>query len=159
MTAPFNSAVIPAAPAITIDGQVNEALNQGLLSLEINDSYEGLSHCEINIGNWRSRNGSTDYVYFDRATLDFGKRVEIRFGPTGSQGLIFSGRVSALEGRFPNGEQAYITVLAEDRLQDLRMTRRTRTFENMSDRDIFQRIIQDHGLTPDLQFDGATHRV
>src|SRR5690349_12962634 len=138
MTAPFESAVIPAIPAITIDGQVNDELNQGLLSLEVSDSYEGLAHCEINIGNWGNQSGSTGYVYFDRATLDFGKRVEIRFGPPGSQGLIFSGRISALEGRFPNGDQRYITVLAEDRLQDLRMTRRTRTFENATDSDVFQ---------------------
>lgn len=159
MPAPYETAVIPAIPSITIDGQVNDALNQGLLSLEVSDSYEGLAHCEINIGNWGSQSGSTGYNYFDRATLDFGKRVEIRFGPPGSQGLVFSGRISALEGQFPNGEQAYLTVLAEDRLQDLRMTRRTRTFEDTTDTDIFQRIIQEHGLTPNLQFDGQSQRT
>ena len=41
---------------------------------------------------------------------------------------IFAGRVTALEAEYPMGGGAELVVLAEDRLQELRMKRRTRTF-------------------------------
>ena len=51
-------------------------------------------------------------------------------------------------------------MLAEDRLQDLRMTRRTRSFEYVSDDEVMSRIAAEHGLRPELDIDGPTvHRV
>jgi phage protein D len=50
-------------------------------------------------------------------------------------------------------------VLAEDRLQDLRMTRRSRTFEDSSDADIFSQIAGDHGLQNEVDATGPTHRI
>jgi phage protein D len=64
-----------------------------------------------------------------------------------------------LEGHFPEGRTPGITVLAEDRFQDLRMTRRTRTFENVSDSDIVSQIAGDHGLTPSADLHGPTYKV
>ena len=49
------------------------------------------------------------------------------------------------------GSPPSIAVLAEDRLQDLRMTRRTRTFADMTDADVLPQIASDHGLTPGRQ--------
>src|SRR5258705_8493580 len=46
-----------------------------------------------------------------------------------SRDTLFEGRIMALEGQFPEGRQPQLVVLAEDRFQDLRMTRRTRTFK------------------------------
>jgi phage protein D len=50
-------------------------------------------------------------------------------------------------------------VLAEDRFQDLRMTRRTRTFENVTDAGVAQQIANEHGLQPDVSLNGPTHQV
>ena len=50
-------------------------------------------------------------------------------------------------------------MLLEDRLQDLRMTRRTRTFNDVSDSDVIQSIAGDHGLTPAVELTGPTHKV
>jgi uncharacterized protein len=150
--AAYDTAVISTTPTISIDGQVSDPVNQSLLSLEVIDSVEGLSRCEINIGN-------TGFTFFDRRTLDFGKTVQVKFGPPGSEGVVFDGSISALEGQFPNGEQAYITLLVEDRFNKLRMTRRTRTFENVTDQDIFRSIANAHGLTPSLQFSGPSHKA
>ena len=47
---------------------------------------------------------------------------------------------------FGEGHPPEITVLLEDRFQDLRMTQRTRTFEDVSDSDVMNRIAQDYGL-------------
>ena len=59
---------------------------------------------------------------------------------------IFDGRVSALEGRFAEGCPAEIVVLLEDRFQDMRMTQRTRSFEDVSDADVMNRLARDYGL-------------
>ena len=50
-------------------------------------------------------------------------------------------------------------VLAEDRFQDLRMTRRTRTFADVSDADVISQVAGDHGLTPSVGVSGPTHKV
>ena len=49
-----------------------------------------------------------------------------------------------------------MTFLAEDRLQDLRTTRRTRSFEDASDEDVIRTIVSGHGLTPSIDIDGPT---
>src|SRR5205823_15127015 len=60
---------------------------------------------------------------------------------------------------FHEGTAPTLTVLAEDRFQDLRMTRRTRTFADMSDASVMQQLASDHGLTPDVDVTGPTHKV
>jgi phage protein D len=159
MASGYDTAVISAIPSLTLDGQVNASLGEGLLNLVVTDSVEGLCACEINVGNWGSQSGSIGFLYLDRQTLDFGKTLQVKFGPSGSEGTVFEGRISALEAQYPNGTQPYLTILAEDRFQDLRMTRRTRTFEDSSDDSVIQQIASDHGLTPDVQVSGPTHKV
>ncbi|HEX8685609.1 MAG TPA: hypothetical protein VF654_03880, partial [Pyrinomonadaceae bacterium] len=63
------------------------------------------------------------------------------------------------EAQFPDHDRARIVVLAEDRFQDLRMTRRTRAFADLSDGDVFSRIANDHGLTPSVDVTGPKHKV
>src|SRR5260370_28473293 len=53
----------------------------------------------------------------------------------------------SIEAEYPQGGGAQVLVLAEDLLQDLRMTRRTRSFEDMSDEDVIRQIAQEHSLT------------
>jgi phage protein D len=72
---------------------------------------------------------------------------------------LFEGRISALEGAFPPGGSPSVTVLAEDRFQDLRMTRRTRTFHALSDADVAKAIAGEHGLRPDVSLPGPNHKV
>jgi phage protein D len=52
-----------------------------------------------------------------------------------------------------------ILIKAEDRLQDLRMTRRTRTFENVSDADLFQQVASQQGLQATVDASGPTYPV
>jgi phage protein D len=50
-------------------------------------------------------------------------------------------------------------VLVEDRFQDLRMTRRTRTFDNATDSGVMTSIAKDHGLQPNINLNGPTYKV
>jgi len=55
-----------------------------------------------------------------------------------------------MEARIPGGRFARIAVLVEDRFEDLRMTRRTRSFADVSDSDVMSQIASDHSLQPSI---------
>lgn len=150
---PSNDLLRSARPVFRVDGQDQEALGSGLLEMVVEDDADGLSYGRITFGNWGSANNTTGFLYFDRALLEFGKDFEIMFDGT----ALFRGRILGLEAEFPESEPPRLTVLADDRLQDLRMTRRTRSWESSSDADVLRTIAQDHGLTPQIDLNGPTY--
>ena len=64
-----------------------------------------------------------------------------------------------MEGRFLRSKPPELLIMAEDRLQDLRLTRRTRTFENISDSTLFQQVASQYGLQANVDVTGPTYRV
>lgn len=144
-----------ARPQIRIEGQAADDLAAALNELRVEERSDGLAHCELAFGNWGLRDGVNNYTLFDRNRLEFGKRIEIRLADE----RIFAGRVMALEGRFPHGEIPEIVVFAEDRLQDLRMKRRSRCFEQQSDADVARQIAGEHGLQARIDLPGPTHAL
>jgi phage protein D len=144
-----------ARPLIALDGRDNPKLSDGLTRLAVSEDTEGLYRCEAAFGNWGDVGGRADYLYFDRRTFDFGKGLRVTFhGHT-----LFDGRIMALEAQYKENGPRHLNVLAEDRFQDLRMTRRTRTFNDVTDADVFMRVANDHGLTSDVDVRGPTHKV
>ena len=144
-----------ARPTILVDGKENGPLGGGLLELVIVENTNGLYRCEAKFGNWGTVNNTTDFLYFDRKTLEFGKAFEIKL----KDDSIFEGKIMGLEASFPEGQSSEIRVLAEDRFQDLRMTRRTRTFSDVTDSDVINQIANDHGLTPEVSVNGPSYKV
>ncbi|HET6972562.1 MAG TPA: contractile injection system protein, VgrG/Pvc8 family [Pyrinomonadaceae bacterium] len=142
-------------PTVVVNNEVNGPLGGGLLTLMIVENTNGLYRCEAKFGNWGEKNSTTDFLYFDRSVLEFGKDFEIKLG----NDSIFKGKIMGLEGNFPEGQSPEISVLAEDRFQDLRMTRRTRTFTDVTDADVIKQIATDHGLTPEVDLSGPTYKV
>lgn len=142
-------------PQIFVDGREKTDLRQGLLALSIVETTAGLYRCEATFGNYGAVSGSSDFLYFDRKTFDFGKAFKVALNDSG----LFDGRITALEARFPSASPPALVVLAEDRLQDLRMTRRTRTFADVSDADVWSRIAEQHGLAKDIRLTGGSHAV
>jgi len=154
-----NPSAYVSAPQILLAGQRDNDLSDNVVSIMIEETIEGLFRCEIVLNNFGMRpDGRMDYLFFDRNKLDFGKDIGIRLGPGTPPTQLFSGRITALEGEFPAGGGSRIVVLAEDRLQDLRMTRRTRSFEDMSDSDIIKKIASEHGLQPSGGPTGPKHK-
>ena len=143
-----------------IDGErVAAALGQQLQGLFIEETTAGLCRCEATFVNWGPKNGQVGFLYFDRALLEFGKKLSVEMGAGDGAGKVFDGRITGLEGRFSGGRPPELLVMAEDRLQDLRMTRRTRSWEDSSDADVIRSVAQAHGLTADVDLGGPTHRV
>lgn len=151
--------VYTARPDLQLDGQAQPALSDGLQELVVEETSEGLSRCEATFANWGPRGGAAGFLYFDRNVLEFGKTLKVIMGGGQGIGQIFQGRIMGLEGRFLRERPPEIMMLAEDRLQDLRMTRRTRAFENLTDLDLFEQVASQHGLTASVDVTGPTHRV
>jgi phage protein D len=148
-----------ARPVLKVAGTARPELAQALSSLAVAETTDGLFHLEATVGNWGAASGGIGYLYFGRDLLDFGVELSVEMGAGDAQGTIFTGRISALEARFPIQRPPELTLLAEDRLQGLRMTRRTRTFEQASLSDVLRRVAGDHGLTPDLDVDDLSPPV
>lgn len=154
-----SSAFYASRPGLKVGGRPVANLEEGLLSLSVEETTAGLFCCEACFGNWGSSSGEVGFLYFDRAVFDFGRELEVTLGDGDSRAPVFSGRITALEGRYPRQAAPELMVLAEDRCQDLRMVRRTRTFEDVRDRDVFESIAREHGLTPEIDLDGPTYRT
>jgi phage protein D len=142
-------------PTINVAGEDNGDLGGGLMRLLIVENTSGLYRCEATFGNLGDKDGSSGFLFFDRKTLDFGKQFKI----TLESDVIFDGKITALEASFPEGQPPEITVLAEDRFQDLRMTRRTRSFADVSDSDVMNQVASDHGLSASVNVTGPTYKV
>lgn len=149
-----------ARPTIRVDGRVAAALGeQQLISLLVEEHVLGLFRCEARVLSWGPVGESEGLLYFDRQLLDFGKPLSVEFGPPDNSSAVFAGRITAIEGHFPNDRPPELVVLAEDRFQDLRMERRTRSFEDVSDADVIRQLATAHGLTAEIDLDGPTYRV
>jgi len=148
-----------ARPSIQVDGSDQPGLSNGLQELFVEETAAGLSRCEMTVANWGPKEGSLGFLYFDRKLFNFGKPLKVALGGGKAGGAVFEGRITGMEGRFLRSRPAEFLVYAEDRLQDLRMTRRTRTFENISDADLFQKIASGAGLQANVDVTGPTHKV
>jgi uncharacterized protein len=148
-----------ARPSFMLGGTQQPALSDGLQELLVEDTAAGLSRCEATFANWGPKGNSVDFLYFDRQLFDFGKPLQITMGAGQASGVVFQGRVMGMEGRYLRSRPPELLVLAEDRLQDLRLTRRSRTFENLSDADLFQSVASQYGLQTNINVSGPTYRV
>lgn len=141
---------------IKIDGQFKAEISANIVSAVITENTDGLYACEIALLN-HSNDG---FLYFERDEFDFGTEIEFSVGFGSSEKKLFQGYITALEAAYMDGGGASLTILAEDGLQNLRMTRRTRTFEEMTDEDVMCDIAQEHSLQPEFEnLDGPAHRV
>jgi phage protein D len=154
MAAVIDLPVQGARPSIEIEGQRDATLTAALLALDILDSEDGMARCELLFGNWGGPD-KAGFQHFDRTRLEFGKAIQVKL----ANDSLFEGRISAIHGQFPDGGPPRIGIYAEDRLQDLRMTRRTRCFADSSLADVVRRVASDHGLQAQVDLNGPQHKV
>lgn len=149
--------VVSARPVLRVDGQDAADLAGALVGMAVAERQDGMARAELVFGAWGLSGGAPGYALFDRRRLEFGRRIEVRLGDE----PVFAGRIVALEGRFPADGvgESRLAVLAEDALQDLRMTRRSRSFENLSDDELVRRIAGEHGLQARAETNGPTHAL
>lgn len=151
-----------STPSLTLNGSRDDHAMANILSLAVEETIAGMLSCEATFNNWGLTDRSPGYLYLGRSTLDFGTRLNVQVGPHRQEDggrEVFAGRISALQADYPAGAPATVTVSAEDSLQDFRMARRTRTFNDSTTADIVKRLAGDHGLTPRVGEPGPSRPV
>jgi phage protein D len=150
-----------AAPVFAVDGAVRGELARDLIRLEVEEDTAGLKRLDARFvavtAGADGAPGRIDYV--DGAILDFGRTLRASIGPVDRRRIVFEGTITALEADFADDAAPVVRVLAEDALMDLRLTRRCRTYREVTDADIAGAIAADHGLRVDAPVDGPTYDV
>jgi phage protein D len=149
------------APVFKVDGDVKHELGRDVIYLEIEENTDGLRNCTARFVNLGPKEGhvTEQMLYFDGTFVDFGRKLEVTIGPGQDQRVVFSGPVSALEHRFTEGGAPEAVIFAEDALMKLRMTRRSKAYENKTDAQIAQEIASRHGLNADADATGPSYDV
>ena len=147
MPEPSDSTVSALRPKFLIDGEEVPGLGSALISMLVEETLAGLFRCELRLLNWGARASQAGYLFFERDIIDFGRVLVVAMSDNQQLSReLFRGRIMGLEAHYPADQTPHIVILAEDRLQDLRMTRRSRSFEQMTDDSIIEQVAQDHGL-------------
>lgn len=156
MTEPL---LFSSAPVFEVDGQAKGELARDLLRLEVEEATAGLKTLSARFIAHGPVAGSSQemQLYLDGAIFDFGKKLAVSIGPESGARTIFRGFISGLEACFYEGKEPEVVVFAEDRLMSLRMTRRSKTYENLTDAQIAEEIAAEHGLTAAADADGPTY--
>jgi len=148
-------------PVFEVGSQVRPELARDVVRLEVaeaNDGLRTLSARFVAIGPTLGAAEEQERLqYLDGAVFDFGKPIHVSIGPPENTRTIFRGFISALEAGFEEGEEPEVVVYAEDRLMDLRMTRRMRTYEQVTDADIARAIAAEHALEARVDAEGPTY--
>lgn len=150
-----------ASPVFRVDGSVVGELGRDCRRLEITETNEGLRTLTLWLtGMSSSATGSEEELgYLDGHLVSFGSRLQVSMGQPGQDRRLFDGKVSGIEVSWSETSDPLVVLFAEDHLMDLRMTRRMRTYKDMSDADIARAIAGEHGLTPSTDAQGPTYDV
>lgn len=151
-----------SAPIFEVDGDVKGELARDILRLEVKENTAGLKTLTARLIAQGPEEQSSEQrlLYLDGSIVDFGKKVSVVLGASSAAAhTVFTGWISALEADFQEGKAPEVVFFAEDKLMKLRMTRRMKTYENMSDADIASAIASEHGLTPAVDADGPTYDI
>ena len=134
-------------PVVSVDGQRCDKVDELLLALDMREHEGGLSALELRFSNWASEaGGGAGYAFEDEASIRLGSTITVAAGDVSASQEIFRGVVTGLEAEFPEGAPPELLVLAEDRLQQARMARSTRIYNDKSVADIAGEIAQRLGL-------------
>ena len=150
-----------AGPVFSIDGDRVPSLARDCVRLEIEEGVEGLRTLRLHVfATGAGAAGPPDrMIYLDGGVVDFGKQLTVSLGPDGGQRTVFDGAISAIEAVFADGQPPLVVILAEDALMRLRMTRRLRTFTDVTDADLASSVADDHGLRAEVDVDGPRYDV
>jgi uncharacterized protein len=136
-----------ARPTVHIDGRKRAVIDNGVIAMRMREAVGGLSSLELRISDWASHaDNGAGFTFANEAIVKLGSAIKVYAGVTGEPQAIFDGVVTALEIEAGPEAAPTFAVLAEDKLQRARKTRRSRIFENMNPAALVKRIATDHGL-------------
>src|SRR5438034_2586665 len=151
----------PAGPVFSVNGALVPSMARDCVRMETDEGVEGLRTLRVDLfGTGAGAAGPPDrMIYLDGGVIDFGKQITVCIGSDGGQRTAFDGTISAIEAQFEDGESPLVRIFAEDALMRLRMTRRMRSYTDVTDADIADEIAREHGLQSETDVDGPRYYV
>ena len=141
--------VYASRPTIRIDEQDFDRAGRLLLAMEMQEQEGGMSSLQMRFSNVASDpEGGADFAFEDESELRLGASIAVYAGDRDAPQEIFRGIITGLEAEFPAREPPELLVLAEDMLQAARMTRRSKTYRDMSVADLAREIASNLSLDP-----------
>ena len=142
-------AVYRARPTVRVNGAEQIMLSELILAMTMTESEGGMSALELKVSNFASNGqGGAGLAFEDERVVKLGSQVAVYGGDEARPREIFQGIVTGLEADFSQAAPPELTILAEDAGQRARMSRRTRTYRDVSVADIAREIAQELALTP-----------
>jgi phage protein D len=144
-----------------VDGEVVGELARDCIRLEVCEGIEGLRTMQAHFAAaGAGALGSQDQLlHVDGSTVDLGSTLKVALGFEHQTRFVFEGQVSGMELILGDGDTAVAAVHAEDALMRLRMTRRMRTYNRVTDAEIAAELAGEHGLQADVDADGPRYDV
>jgi Bacteriophage probable baseplate hub protein len=151
----------PVGPVFSVNGALVPSMARDCVRLEIDEGVEGLRTLRLDLfGTGAGATGPPDrMIYLDGGVIDFGKQLTVCIGPDDGQRIAFDGTISAIEAQFEDGESPLVRIFAEDELMRLRMTRRMRSYTDVTDADLADTLAREHGLQSETDVDGPRYDV
>lgn len=144
-----NLSVYQVRPTIRIGTQSYAQVDELIIGMELTEQEGGLSALELRFTNVASDlQGEADLAFDDNSILHLGAEITLYAGDQESPKEIFQGIITGIEAEFPEKDAPELLVLAEDRLQQARMARRTEIYTDISLADLGQTIANRLGLQP-----------
>jgi phage protein D len=143
------SAVYSARPTIQIDQQSYAKVSELLIGMDVTEQEGGLSTLQLRLSNVASDpRGGASFAFEDGAIVTLGKSLTVYAGPVSAPMEIFRGTITGVEAEFREDGPPELLVLAEDAAQQARMSRRTKTYDELSLADLAQTVANGLGLQP-----------
>jgi hypothetical protein len=148
---PTKPPVVTLAGRVTlrIDGTARPELDALVIEWLLEERINCPARFELVVQNL----GPSGLRFEDRRLFEFGKSVEV-LGPGGAS--LFKGLVFAIGDEFAASTAPRARLVAADRLERLAATRRTRSFNGVSDKDVILRIAREHGLVATVNLSAPT---
>lgn len=146
------AAIYRARPTIRLAGEEDLRVSELLTGMKMEEAEGGMSALELRFSNWASTSdGGAEVAFGPDSKLKLGARIEAYGGDEAQPRELFRGRITALEVDYRTGTAPELVVLAEDALMRSRMSRRSKTYTNMTPADIARQIASGLGLRPVIQ--------
>lgn len=149
------------APVFRIGDDPQPELARDVRRLEVRETTAGLKTLTARFIAHGPQSDAPEEIqlYLDGKIIDFGKQLKVSLGAGADARTVFDGYVTALEAVFREGREPEVVVFAEDKLMDLRMTRRMKTYEKMTDAEMAESIAGEHNIDAQVDAKGPTYDI
>ncbi|MBD2137774.1 VgrG-related protein [Anabaena sp. FACHB-1237] len=152
----MTNATYAAKPILEIDGKsAPDKLMEDILQISVEESLHLPGMFTLIINNpYLSGREDKEKVWKHQELFEMGKKVKIGFAPGSTeefkndqQGYIIEGEITGIEAHFTSGSQAPIIIRGYDISHRLHRGKYNRSFQNMTDTDIVNKIIGEVGIS------------